>query len=175
VGLLRPADSVGDVNLSLLQHFSSGTRSSAEGSIDPTPYVANPSYIDPPDAVDYFFTRRGALETDDVTRTDLAVNYSLRLFGKQLELFVQPEVLNLFNERAVVAVDEEVLTSEDVSYLKPFNPFTETPVECPQGAAAATCEQMGAHWQKGQNFGQPTSEASYQLPRTFRVSVGVRF
>ena len=46
--------------------------------------------------------------------------------------------------------------------LKPFNPFTETPVE-------------GVHWRKGPNFGQPDSEGDFQQARTFRFSVGVRF
>ncbi len=34
---------------------------------------------------------------------------------------------------------------------------------------------MGAHWQKGENFGLPNSEADYQTPRSFRFSVGTRF
>jgi hypothetical protein len=56
-----------------------------------------------------------------------------------------------------------------------FNPFTTTPVECPQGTSAANCKAMGANWQKGPNFGKPLSATSYQLPRTFTVSFGVRF
>lgn len=34
---------------------------------------------------------------------------------------------------------------------------------------------MGAHWQKGENFGLPNSEGDYQTPRSFRFSVGTRF
>ena len=56
-----------------------------------------------------------------------------------------------------------------------FNPFTTTPVECPQTTAAASCKALGANWQKGSLFGQPTGPTSYQLARTFQVSVGVRF
>ena len=48
------------------------------------------------------------------------------------------------------------------STIPAFNPFTETPVE-------------GVHWRKGPNYGQPTSPTSYQSPRDFNVSVGVRF
>ena len=33
----------------------------------------------------------------------------------------------------------------------------------------------GVNWQKGPLFGQPTSKDAYQLPRTYRVSLGVRF
>jgi len=52
-----------------------------------------------------------------------------------------------------------------------FNPFTETPQECPQGQSNCA----GYHWQKGPNFGKPTTAGSYQTPRTFLVSLGVRF
>ena len=83
---------------------------------------------------------------------------------------------NLFNEEGIVAYDEEVLTSLDTgSGLKAFNPFTETPVECPQGASSTECAAMGANFQKGPNFGLPNSEGDYQTPRTFRFSVGIRF
>lgn len=58
--------------------------------------------------------------------------------------------------------DKVVLTAVDTIGLQPFNPFTETPVE-------------GVHYMKGPNFGQPASESDYQLPRTYRLSVGVRF
>jgi hypothetical protein len=163
----------GEFNLSLLQNYESGARTSTEGTIDPSPYVTNPGYLDPPEAVDYFFGGRGNLKGEDITRTDLALNYSRRL--GRIEVFLQPEVLNLFDEQGIESFNEEILTSEDVTYLQPFNPFTESPIECPQGAAAATCQGMGAHWQKGENFGEPTSEASYQTPRTFRFSIGIRF
>jgi len=43
-----------------------------------------------------------------------------------------------------------------------FNPFTETPVQ-------------GTHWDLGPTFGQATSRFAYQIPRTFRMSFGVRF
>jgi hypothetical protein len=59
-------------------------------------------------------------------------------------------------------VDRTVLTARDDSTLKPFNPFTETPVP-------------DVNYHLGSNFGQPTSSASYQVPRTFQLGVGVRF
>ena len=150
----------GDFNFSLLQHFDSGGRTSLDGSIDPRPYITNPGYQIPPASVSYFFGGRGAIKTDDVTRTDLSLNYSKR-FGA-VEVFVQPELLNIFNELAVEGFNEEVLTALDDDDLQAFNPFTETPVE-------------GVHYRRGENFGKPTLESSYQQARTFRVSLGVRF
>ena len=101
------------------------------------------------------------------------MNYTLPI--KMVDLFVQLEVFNLFNEQGVVSFDEEVLTNDDEDWLAPFNPFTETPVECPQGAAPEVCEGMGANWQKGVNFGLPQEEGDYQTPRRYRVSLGLRF
>jgi len=46
--------------------------------------------------------------------------------------------------------------------LAPFNPFTTKPVE-------------GTNYIHGPNFGKPASESDYQTPRTYRVSLGVRF
>ena len=106
----------------------------------------------------------GAYRTDDITRTDLALNYSffINILGGQLEIFLQPEVVNLFNEDAVVSPNTTVLTVQNDSSLEPFNPFTETPVE-------------GVNWRKGSSWGQPQSEGDFQQSRTVRFSVGVRF
>jgi hypothetical protein len=152
---------IGAFNISVLQNFDSGTRTSVDADIDPTPYIENPGYLTPDNSISYFFGGRGNLSTDDITRTDLAINYKLRLV-RGLELFIQPEVLNLFNEQNLVAFDEEVLTNSDDDDLLPFNPFTETPVE-------------GVHFQRGPNFGKAAEESHFQTPRTFRMSVGLRF
>ncbi|HXI11678.1 MAG TPA: TonB-dependent receptor [Thermoanaerobaculia bacterium] len=166
---------IGGFNISVLQNFDSGTRTSLDGVIDSRPYVTNPGYLTPPTTVGYFFGERGNLKTDDITRTDLAINYKLKLV-RGIELFVQPELINVFNEQGVESFNEEVLTAVDAATtFKAFNPFTETPKECPQGAAAAECQAMGANFQRGPNFGKPTRAGDYQLARTFRVSVGLRF
>ena len=164
---------IGAFNISLLQNFDSANRTSADGTIDPSEYL-DAGYIEEPTGISYFFGGRGNLTTDDIFRTDLAINYKVRLFSG-LELFVQPEVINLFNAQGVTSYDEEVLTNNDEDYLLPFNPFTEQPIECPQGAPESQCEAMGAHWQKGPNFGKPSAEGDYQQARTFRFSVGLRF
>jgi hypothetical protein len=109
----------------------------------------------------YFFTKPGSFRTDDITRTDLAVTCSIRVF-RNAELFMRPEVLNLFNEKGIVSVDSTVLTAQNSSGLRRFNPFTDKPVR-------------GVNYDFAPTFGKPTSGADYQLPRTFRVSMGVRF
>jgi outer membrane receptor protein involved in Fe transport len=156
-----------------MQNFESGTASSTDGTIDVRSFVENPGYISPPSGISYFFHGRGDLTSDNITRTDISVNYTLPI--KSVDLFVQAEVFNIFNERAVVSFNEEVLTEDDADWLALFNPFTETPIECPQGAAPEVCQEMGANWQKGPNFGEPESESDYQRPRTFVLSLGLRF
>ena len=151
------------LSVSLLQNYFSGTPYSAAGAIDTRSFVTNPGYVNPPATQTYFFSPRGAFQTDNITRTDIGLNYSFRwnAFGKSMEVFVQPEMINVFNEDGVEIVNSSIDT-EDNANLALFNPFTETPVE-------------GVHWEKGVNFGQPLDEDDYQQPRTFRVSIGFRF
>ncbi len=157
----------GTVSVSGLEAFDSGLGYEAVGSIDPRPYVANPGYANPlgnapvPGTVAYFFTRPGAYRTDNITHTDLALDWSVPAY-KSAELFLHTQVFNLFNEKGIVAVDETVLTAHDDRTLAPFNPFTESP-------------KPGLNYRLGPNFGKPTSSASYQSPRTFQLGVGVRF
>ena len=111
--------------------------------------------------MDYYFTKPGAYRTDDVTRTDLALDWAVPVY-REAELFVHAQVFNVFNQQAVVAVDKTVLTAHDDPNLLPFDPFTETP-------------KVGVNYRLGPNFGKPTSSAGYQSPRTFQLGVGIRF
>jgi hypothetical protein len=128
--------------------------------------VGNPAdlgYAGSPGFVSYVF-EPGAYRTDDISRTDLALNYSflINIGGGQLELFVQPEVINVFNESGVTGVNTTVFAAAWWNELEPFNPWTTEPVE-------------GVHWAKGPSFGEPQSVDQFQQPRTFRFSVGIRF
>ena len=87
--------------------------------------------------------------------TLMAINYWCR--EKKI---IQPEVINIFNESAVMTVNASV--NGPRQGMEAFDPFTETPVE-------------GVNWEFGSSFGQPQGFDDYQLPRTFRVSFGLRF
>jgi len=153
------------LSLSLLESYYSGTPYGALGLVRAARYVTNPGYTTPPTTTQYYYTPRDAYRTDDVTSTDIGLNYSFkfRALGTDLELFIQPEVENVFNEQAVTNPN---LGVEDrgtgYNTYADFNPFTETPVE-------------GVHWAKGPLFGQADDPFDYQQPRTFRVSIGFRF
>jgi hypothetical protein len=163
----------GDFLFSLMQRFQSGTRTSTDGSIDTRSFVDNPGYQNPVSSVSYYFYGRGDLKAEDITATDLSVTYTLPI--KALDIFITAQVFNVFNEQAVLSYDETVYTEDDQDYLALFNPFTETPIECPQGAAPEVCEDLGAHFQLGENFGLPGEESDYQRPRTYVLQLGLRF
>jgi hypothetical protein len=155
--------------VSLLQRFGSG-RPFLGNTLNTMGQVATRAFVDlaalgyrnSPPRVDYWFYDRDKFLTDDIYSTDIAINYAFawKLFGQSMEVFVQPEVLNVFNEDSALFLNSTIQDSRQG--LPGFNPFTETPIE-------------GTHFRKGPLFGTPQQEADLQQPRTFRFSVGFRF
>jgi len=184
------ATPVGTINLSGIQNADSGKAYSAVGSVSIAPgaYTGAPTKASTPyytlsqlgTSADYFFTDRGAFRTPSVFSTDLALNWNLPAFAKTT-VFVQAQALNIFNNSKVSTIvqgqlDTTVKTSRTTGAgLAAFNPFTDTPIECPKGDAPATCTAMHANWQLGDTFGQGISKDAYQNPRTYRFAVGLRF
>jgi carboxypeptidase family protein/TonB-dependent receptor-like protein len=198
----------GAINVSVLESYDSGFAYSAVGQIDPsgrnanfvyTGIPKNPGYVlNAMGTQDYYFSDRGAFRSDSRLATDLALNYSLPLI-RGVQFFVRGDLLNIFNKQVIVdpsLINTDVITSRTGavptkdkdgnitnynSGLWPFNPYTDTPVECPRGASAKTCYDMHANFQLGPNFGKATSADAYQIPdrslapRTYRLSLGVRF
>lgn len=171
----------GDLNLTLLQRYHSALSHSAVGTIDvrqgtstgPANGVVNPGYVTAPSSVTYYFGDRGAFSLDDITSTDLGVNW---LFPsvRGVRFFLEGDILNLFNEQGLEDpdfVDKTVLTRRQTACLQ-----TGTAERCqPFNPLAGEVPQEGVHWQKGPLFGQPTAAEAYQLPRTYRLSLGLRF
>jgi outer membrane receptor protein involved in Fe transport len=171
----------GAVNVSLLHSYDSGQPYSAfanilvQGAGTGAPTIDK--YVASPDLGTYYFSDRGEYRLPNINRTDASINYSFPKIWN-VELFAQAELLNVLYNQEVVAVNTSVSASGTSSNFAAFNPFTTdhgSLIECPQGTAAAACRAMGAHWQKGASFGQPTGPASYQLPRSYRFSFGARF
>ncbi|HEV7765084.1 MAG TPA: TonB-dependent receptor, partial [Thermoanaerobaculia bacterium] len=170
----------GDFNISFLERYHSALSYSARGTIDvrntagagQTPNgVVNPGYVTAPSNVGYTFGERGGFRVDDISSSDLGLNYALP-FGGRYRAFIETDILNIFNQQGIEDpdfVDKTVQTNRQTTTrcngvrCARFNPFAgEEPVE-------------GTHWSKGVNFGLPTALEAYQLPRTYRVSLGVRF
>lgn len=174
----------GTATLGVVQQFGSGVPYGAVGAVDTTPYVTGTSYLNPSGGRadgfwDYYFTDRDAFRTEASHRTDVALNYAYRVpGGSRLELFFRGEVLNVWNQFQLCGcggtvfgngggsdlrkVNQGILTATNSTTLQPFNPFTTTPVE-------------GVHWAKRPNFGTQVDRFSWTTPRTFRMSVGLRF
>jgi hypothetical protein len=152
---------LGVFSLGIIQAYDTGTPYGAAGSAIVSPYVTNPGYVTPPRASTYYFTSRDAFRTDNVARTDLSLNYSFRV-ADAVEVFLHPQVLNVFNNHAAVAVDTTILSAANASGFARFNPFTTQPAQ-------------GVNWDYGANFGKARNAADYQTPRTFQFSVGARF
>jgi hypothetical protein len=200
---------IGAVSLAAIESFDSGFSYSAIGGIDPTGRNANFKYTGVPanpgyaltaisSTENYFFSDRGAFRSASRLATDIALNYSIPLLGKT-QFFARADVLNIFNTQRIVdpsLIDTTVLTSRTGgvttfntdgtvkaynSGLFPFNPFTDKPLECPQGNTPAQCFAMHANWQKGANFGKALSASAFQVGdrslagRTYRFSLGLRF
>jgi hypothetical protein len=194
---------LGNFNLSAIESADSGRAYSAIGTVDPTGTNANfkfagsptlPTYYTPVSSANpnapsqlstsqnYYFSGRGAFRTPSVFSTDLALNYELPI--SRASIFAQGQVVNVFNNSKVNNLvggqfDTTILTTRSngaaATGLSAFNPFTATPVECPQGASAATCKSLNANFQKGPNFGKGLSKDAFQSPRTYRVALGLRF
>jgi outer membrane receptor for ferrienterochelin and colicin len=162
-------DRWGAVTVGGIHAMNSGLPYAAIGLINSGRHVTNPGYRQAPASVNYYFSERDAFHTDAWYSTDLAVTYAYKLpvgGGRQAELFVKGDVLNVFNQDGLVVprfINTGVVTNLNrPATLQPFNPFTERPVE-------------GTHWALAPEFGTATSRFGYQTPRTFRMSVGVRF
>jgi hypothetical protein len=145
-----------------------------------TQYAPNGSTIGPT-TVTYFFSNRGAFHTDSIMATDIALNYELPIHN--FAFFAKAEVRNALNHKATLGVGTVVRTNQTTgSGLLPFNPFTQSPIQCPTGNTAAQCTALGANYQLSTGFGvaggTPTTfsqAGSYQLPRTYLYAIGARF
>jgi len=175
------------LSVSAMQSYFSGQPYGAYGTIATRPYVTNPGYQTTPSNVGYWFTSRDAFRTDNISRTDLAVNYAFQLpaLGTNIEFFVEPKIVNVLNGKGI-EVPSIAATGYSAAYtarnsgkgLVAFNPFTTAPVQCTQidtSVAGGKCTSSGANWMLPTTFGQPTGPTDYQQPRSFYVSFGVRF
>jgi outer membrane receptor protein involved in Fe transport len=157
--------SLGHFNLAPLFALDTGLPYGASAPVFVGDYVANPGYVLPPSYLTYWFSARDAFRTPTVTRLDLALNYAIKL--GPAELFIQPQVLNVINSHSIALndpslIDQGVRTAVNSPDLQPFDPSRTHPVQ-------------GINYALSQTFGQALSPAAYQQPRTFRISMGVRF
>jgi hypothetical protein len=151
----------GSLAPSILHSYHSGVAYSA---ILVIPAPANPAGLDYERSalgtLNYYIDgKRGNYRTDDVNSTDLSLNYRLPLW--KTELFLQGDMLNVLNNQDVEDVNFITKTVTRIA-AAPFDPRTQDPV-------------AGVNYNLSPTFGQPNNFQAYQLPRTYRFSVGLRF
>jgi outer membrane receptor for ferrienterochelin and colicin len=175
---------LGALNISLLQNYDSGLPYSAVSTVDLSDYadtlLKGTTYVAAPTSPQYYFSKRGAFRLDDVSSTNVSLNYRYPI--SRVELYAEGQMLNVFNRQTITTVNSAVNTADTSTSFKAFNPFTDAPKECPQfkpdgvtPTPGSECFAIGANWQKGASFGKASSSTSYQTPRTYRVSFGLRF
>jgi len=177
---------IGNFNVGVLERWDSGTPYSLLASINVAANanfygagqpggVANPGYAQASTGAvqTYYFSDRGEFRFDDLWATDLAINYDTNpAWLRGVAAFAQAEVLNVFDSHATLSWDTNVLTQNSGAAgagLVRFNPRAgDVPVE-------------GVHYRLGPLFGRPTlattpsTPGHYQLARTYRFSMGLRF
>jgi Carboxypeptidase regulatory-like domain/TonB dependent receptor/TonB-dependent Receptor Plug Domain len=176
---------IGSFTLGVLQRFDTGTPFAAVTNLPTSAFAsyvqanllpAGFSYNGQPGTVSYFLGARDQFRWQSVSGTDLSLDYHLQM--GRVQLFAQPAVVNVFNAQHFVS------GNTSVTLARAFNPYTQTPTECPQFQASgakmssSACRALvptGGAWFKGVNFGKPTVAGNYQLPRTYRFTVGARF
>ena len=178
---------VSGLTLSFLETIGSGLPYGAVGPIDVRPYVTNPGYITPQggSSENYYFTNRDAFRTEGYSRMDFAANltHSLPAGNRKVDLFIQAQVLNIFNQQDMcgcggtvflnggqitetrisgVTAGQSIQTPANTAAMAKFNPFTTTPV-------------LGTNYALSSSFGTPLNRFAFTSPREFRMTFGVRF
>ena len=157
----------GNLDVSLLGRYDSGAPYSLQGLIDDRIYVdpaIRSSYETEPQSVTYFFSKRGALHWQSERAIDLALNYRFKLV-RGMEPFAHIKIVNVSNRHAQIGGDTSVVTAinkQDCAQCQPFNPFNTVPIE-------------GIHYRRDANFRKPLGPQSYQAPRSYQLSIGLRF
>ena len=156
-------ETLGHVEVGVLQRADSGVAVDVNGAVDTRPYVANPGYVTPISNVAYYFIPRGDFRWDSLFSTDLAITWGRKISTlAKTEVFFRGIVSNLFNNAARLRGDININTRFNNASYQAFNPFTTTPVK-------------GVNWDYSPTFGQPQAFDDYQTARQFSFSAGVRF
>jgi hypothetical protein len=169
----------GTVGVSALHNYDSGRPYPTVFAADLLGYSGAPNitaYVGgAPSSANYYICR-DCNRFEGTNSTDLALNYTIPI--TRMQLFVRGIATNVFNNHALCgcgvdwAGNGATIASPGISTtvngagnstaFRPFNPFTEKPVE-------------GVNYGKASNFGQATGFTGYQAARTYGFSFGARF
>jgi len=165
--------------------------------------IANPvGYKTPPTNVNYFYKERGAARLDPISETSLTATWNLPAFGK-VNAFLRGDVVNIFNNQGIefaatnlgTVVESRIYTratpprgtltagvnrpncvgtgvaANCANPFAGFNPYTDTPKQYHVGDDP----NQVYNFMLDPNYGRATNKDAYQLPITYRVTIGLRF
>jgi hypothetical protein len=117
----------------------------------------DPGYAQPPTLQTVYFGERGAGDFEGAHLFDVAVTYDIPLF-RSFRPYVKLDVRNVFNEQTLGAGTSGFNTT--------ILPDEDGPVDA---------DGIPTTYTEGPNFAKATGNASYPIPREFRIAVGFRF
>jgi hypothetical protein len=189
-----PMGRAGDLSASLLFNYDTGTAYSHAKRFDVTDTQAalGTGYASLPTQPNLFFGERGAATFPAFQSFDFGLLYDIPIF-KRLNAFVKADVFNIFNDRKQIAYNTTVLPHcpRDARF-PPGHPFDfvgdcdgvqvfgENDAGFPVTGVVrddAPLDELGRplEFSESEAFGDATSNASFNTPREYRFSVGIRF
>lgn len=147
----------GSADVSLLYRYDSPLTfslvSAGDDAITAIQETLGAAYANLPANQTIYFGKRGSEQFDSAHLFDVAINYGIPVF-KSLRPWLKLEMVNVFNNQKLIAWNTDV--SQDPASPK---------------------DRLGlaTGYIRGDQFGQADEIGDYPLPRTFRISLGVRF
>jgi hypothetical protein len=184
----------GDLSTSLLFNYDTGNafNNSTRFDITDTQAALDPGYASLPTQPTLYFGERGTEVFPDFSSFDFGLLYNLPIY-KRLDVFIKADVFNIFNDRKQIGWNNTVLPHcpHDARF-PPGHPF-DFVGDCdgvqvfgandagfPVTGVVTSDAQLDAlgrptQFSKAEAWGDATSNASYNTPREYRFSVGIRF
>ncbi|MGE0640746.1 MAG: carboxypeptidase regulatory-like domain-containing protein [Thermoanaerobaculia bacterium] len=146
----------GNLDLGLIYRFDSPlTFSYVSNGVRLTPQqrLRDPGYEGLPTSQTLYYGERGRGEFNSSQAFDLSAQYGFDVQG-WLEPWVKFEVRNVLNDAALVSFNTQV---------------------SPDNSGPKDADGLPTEFIRGANFGRATGTSSYQTPREYRISLGIRF
>jgi len=146
----------GDLSLSLLGQYNSPltySLSAPNVALTDQQIARDPGYAQLPQTQTLFFGARGSQQFNSWTVFNFAARYSVPFF-KSLGPWLKLDVRNVLNDRTLVTFDHTITPD----FSGPLDAFG-----------------LPTTFLKGARFGQATTNADYDTPRTYRLSAGISF
>jgi hypothetical protein len=139
-------DKAGSLNLGGILRYQSGQVWSRIGTVG---INDDPDYLNDIGSYNYYFDGRGNNRFNGFWRMDLSARYSFPVFRDDVSGWLKLDALNVLNNDELIAFGT---------------------------AGSAVTNAAGTLvWEAAESFGSIPSQANYQIPRTYLVTLGIQF